>query len=67
MALSEETKHNYQKRIKDLEVSNRELCDKLYAYKTSMIEIFDGISEVVSENKNVNTGWILKRLRRCFR
>ncbi len=59
-----ETKHSYQKRIKELEAENCKLSNQLYNYRTTALEIFDGIADTCAEG--INKNWVLKRLRRCF-
>lgn len=59
-----ETRHSYEKRIKELKAELAEAQTKLYNYRTTALEIFDGIVSV--ESPNVNANWVLKRLRRCF-
>jgi predicted RNase H-like nuclease (RuvC/YqgF family) len=62
--MKSETVYSYQKKIKDLEERNKELADKLYNFRTSIIEIFDGVTDV--KDQAVDKNWILKRMRRCF-
>jgi len=63
--MNHETKYQYQKRIKELEDENRKLEVKLYDYRTSVLEIFDGCLDVKEEA--ISKNWVLKRLKRCFK
>lgn len=60
-----ETKYHYEKRIKELKTELAEANDKIYSYRTSAMEIFDGLAEVSGDS--VSKNWLLKRLRRCFK
>ena len=54
-----ETKYGYQKRIKDLEGQN----DSLRCYKGVAISIFNMITDMVSEGKQISQAWIIKQYR----
>lgn len=61
-----ETKYAYEKRIKELESQLRIANSKLFNYRSSAMEIFDGVCEVISKKENISMPWVLQRLKRCF-
>lgn len=65
--MKQETRYAYQQKIKNLEDKINVLESDLYVYRMSAQEIFDGICDVISENKSINIGWVLKRLRKCLK
>ena len=65
--MTTETKYSYQKKIKELEDELRKTTNDRYAYQLSVMEIFDGIVDVVSKGQSINTGWVLAKLKRCLK
>lgn len=65
--MKRETKYQYEKRIKELQSKVDELNEKIYCYKTSALEIYDGVINAVSKNETINRSYILERLKRCFK
>lgn len=65
--MENETRYSYQKKIKELEELNDRLSNQKYEFKQACSEIYEAIADLASKNSTaIDTGWILKRLRRCW-
>ena len=63
-----ETRYRYEKRIRELEAKKAELEDKLYLYRTTVLDIYEGCVELVQKGStSLSVGWVLGRIRRCLR
>ncbi len=63
-----ETKYNFQKRIKQLEIENLRLENDLYEYRQSVSSVFDGLVEVLGKGSTVaGINWILQRMKRLLK
>ena len=62
-----ETKHYYQKRIKELEYRNSKLQTDLYEFRSACSEIYNGIVGVMKEGKQLSMAYMLERLKRAWR
>lgn len=65
--MNNETKYQFQKRIKELEQDASKLRHELYIYRTCVIEIYDGVCDVMRKNQSISMAWILERAKRCFK
>jgi len=61
--MDQETRYQYQKRIRELERENARLRD----YRDLAMSIYDSILEVMGEGKTLNQVWILKQYRRVMK
>lgn len=57
--MREQTKYNYEKRIKNLERENEVLRD----YKRVLTNIYDGVKDCVKGGTNISLAWILYQVR----
>lgn len=66
--LKASSRYFYEKHIEELVRENAKLADKLFNYRTTVLEIYDGI--IVGENRGddvTSNGWLLGRIRRCLK
>jgi len=64
--MKQTTKYRYEKRIKALEQELKEKDTALYEYKQVAIEIFNTTVDLISNDKNINKGWIVSKYKRLF-
>lgn len=63
LPMTEQSRYRYEKRIAELEAEVR----KLRPYKSELINIYDGVAQVVTEGNTISQGWILKRIGEILR
>ena len=61
--MKQETRYRYERRIKELEARNTELR----SYEMVCLNIFNTVTDQISENKQINMGWIMKQFRTVFK
>lgn len=66
MALKPKSRWYYQKRIEELERDLAAATDKLYQYRSAVIEIYDEIA-TPPDGASLRPGWILGKIKRCLR
>lgn len=62
-----ETKYSYEKKIKQLNDDLYVANEKLTSYRLAILNIYDGIVDVVSNGKQINTGWVLAKIKGCLK
>lgn len=55
-----------RRKIKELERVNAEQKESLFQYKQTVLEIFDGVTDLKAD-EGISKNWILKRMRKLFR
>lgn len=63
--MKEASRHNYEKRIRELNQELNDAANKLYEYRTAIHCIYDGLTEI--DGNGVSKNWIMKCIKRCLR
>lgn len=65
--MKQSTKYQYEKRIKELQAELQQKENSLYEYKQLSLEIFNAVTQMIQDGKQVNQGWLITKFRRVFR
>lgn len=65
--MHKDTKYQYEKRIKSLQEELARANDDLVQYKNLAYDVFNVVTEMVQNDKNINQGWLLNKFKRLFR
>ncbi len=61
--MKEETRYRYEQTIKQLRDEN----ERLREYRRVMRNVYDGITSVLSGNKEISIAWLLSQFRELFK
>lgn len=64
--MKQSTKYQYEKRIKELQDRLDEKESALYEYKQLCLTIFNDVTGMVKDNKQISQGYLLSLFKRLF-
>ena len=64
--MDKNTKYRYEKRISELQEELKNIEHALFEYKQLSLDIFNVITDMVQNDKQINQGWLIKKFKRLF-